>query len=343
MYGLVGSLIFVVGVFGLGWNLADTSDQLIKISENFETAANQSKAWTGIIQNLDFSKIYQKEIKIVFVGDVMLSRGVAYQINKNSDYKYPFLKIADYLSSFDLTIGNLEGPISDKGTNQGSIYSFRADPRVVEGLNHAGFDLVSLANNHIFDWGREALLDTKNILKESDIKGIGAGKDHKTANEPAIFEINKEKLAFLSYTNLYPKSLNATEEQAGISDSSIENIIFNIERLKKEGYLVGILMHWGDEYQTKSNISQQKIARGVIDAGADLVVGHHPHVPQEIEQHKDKWIVYSLGNFVFDQNFSKETMRGMAVEVKIKNGQVIGVSPREIVISPTFQPQLTSN
>lgn len=333
--------LFVLAVFGLGWSLAGRSLDFNEISKNFEATIYQSKVSANLTQKLGLNQVFKKEVvNLVFVGDIMLSRGVANQIRKNSDFNYPFLKIADYLNAFDLAIGNLEGPISDKGKNQGSIYSFRADPKVVEGLKYAGFDLMSLANNHMFDWGREALIQTRELLEGGGIKSTGAGKDYAQANEPAVFEINGQKLAFLAYTDLYPKSLAATEASAGVSDFNLEKIKAKIGDLKSAGNLVVILMHWGEEYQTKSNATQQKIARGFIEAGADLVVGHHPHVPQEIEQYEDKWIVYSLGNFVFDQNFSVETMKGMAVEVEVRDGGVVGVVSREVEINPTFQPSL---
>lgn len=332
-------VIFVAGLFGLGWSLAGRTLDLNEISKNFEAAVYQSQINAGLVGKLN--AVQNKEgLRLVFVGDVMLSRGVANQIRKHEDFSYPFREIAYYLNSFDLAIGNLEGPISDKGQNQGSIYSFRADPKTVEGLKFAGFDLVSLANNHMFDWGREALVQTRELLEASRIKAAGAGENYTHANEPAIFEIKGQRLAFLSYTDLYPKSLVATETSAGVSDSSIENIIFNIERLKEKGYWVAVLMHWGEEYQAKSNSQQQKMARAMIESGADLIVGTHPHVPQEVEAYQGKSIVYSLGNFVFDQNFSEETMRGQVVEVEVRDGKVDGITPREIQINSTFQAML---
>ena len=335
-------VLFAVAVFGLGWSLAGRSLDLEEISKNIEAVVYESRISTELIQSFNLNDIYRKNLRLVFVGDVMLSRGVAYQIRKNGDFNYPFLKIADYLNSFDLTVGNLEGPISDKGKNQGSIYSFRADPRLIEGLKYAGFDVMSLANNHIMDWGREALIDTRELLETGGIKTVGAGKDYSQANSPAVFEVKGQRIAFLNYTDLYLKSLSATEVSAGVSDFNAENIEFRIKDLEKNGYLVIVLMHWGEEYQTKSNASQQKLARGFVDAGASMVVGHHSHVPQEIEQYGSGWIVYSLGNFVFDQNFSKETMRGMVVEVEVKKGEVVQVNPREVEINSTFQPFLAS-
>ena len=282
----------------------------------------------------------------MFVGDIMLSRGITKQIEKYQDNRYPFLKIASTTQSADLTFGNLEGPISSRGRNQGSIYSFRAKPEAVEGLKFAGFDILSLVNNHIWDWGKEALEDTIDILKENEIEPVGIDRNYEEANAPVIFEINLQtsdipkindnirmsdvqrlnwdigspkiesyitKIAFLAYTNLYPNSFKANGNSAGISDFDIEKIKNEIKYLKESqtADIVVISFHWGEEYQTRSNKTQQNIAHGLIEAGADLIVGHHPHIIQEIEQYQDCWIAYSLGNFVFDQSFSEETMRSL--------------------------------
>ncbi len=306
--------------------------------------------------------IQEKTTTLSFVGDIMLSRGVANQIKKHQDYNWPFLKIASTTQEADLVFANLEGQISSRGVNQGSVYSFRVSPELVEGLKFAGFDVLSLANNHIFDWGSEALTDTINILKNNGIEPVGAGKNYQEANSPVIKEINgsthsansgqagspQVKIAFLAYTNLYPKSLYADENSAGISDFDLEKIKSKIEEINgstsslqaKTADIIIISLHWGDEYQTQSNINQQDIAHQLIEAGADLIVGHHPHVVQEIEQYQNGWIAYSLGNFVFDQNFSKETMEGLILKVIIKNKKISEITPLKIKINNAFQPEL---
>ena len=283
-----------------------------------------------------------KEITLLFTGDIMLSRGIAGQIKKHQDPRYPFLKIASTTQEADLTFGNLEGPISSRGRNQGSIYSFRAKPEVIEGLKFAGFDILSLVNNHIWDWGKAALEDTVDILKYAGIETIGAGKNYKEANKPAIKEINGEKIAILAYTNLYPKSLEAAENSAGISSFEIEKIKNEIKELKtsQAADIVIISFHWGEEYQTRSNKTQQNIAHALIDAGTDLIIGHHPHVVQEVEPYRGGWAAYSLGNFVFDQNFSEETREGLMLKVKIQDKKIVEVKPIKIKFADTFQPML---
>src|SRR3989344_4112491 len=141
----------------------------------------------------------KKPLTMVFVGDIMLDRGVEAVVNNYDNYRYPFLKTVDILKSADLAFGNLEGPISNSGNKQGSIYSFRFEPKAINGLKFAGFDVLSLANNHIMDYGREALKDTISILNEGNINLIGAGENYLEANNPLIREINNVKIAFLGY------------------------------------------------------------------------------------------------------------------------------------------------
>ena len=298
----------------------------------------------------------EKPITLLFVGDIMLSRGVATQIKKHQDYNYPFLKIATTTQEADFTFGNLEGPISNRGEKQGSVYSFRAEPEVIGGLKFAGFDILSLANNHIWDWGKEALEDTTVMLQHNSIETIGAGRNYQEANLPDIFDINlgtsdvhivtsdvqRLKVAFFAYTNLYPKSLQAAENSPGINSFELEKAKIDIQQLKALNLadIIIVSFHWGEEYQTKASESQKRIAHDLIDAGADLIIGHHPHTIQELEQYNKGWIAYSLGNFVFDQNFSKETAEGLILKVIIKNKKVSEISPLKIRINNAFQPEL---
>jgi len=280
--------------------------------------------------------------KLIFVGDIMLSRGVEGRITRFSNNSFPFLLSSTTLASYDITIGNLEGPISERGVNQGSMYSFRAKPTVIEGLMASEFDVLSLANNHMFDWGYLALSDTVSFLRDAGIQTVGAGRTVDEANGPVLISKNGQTFAFLSYTDLYPKSLNATGTIPGMSEYNPEKIVLRIRELKEKGYVVFVMLHWGEEYQMHSNESQKTIGRKFIDAGADAIVGGHPHVAQEIERYKNGWIVYSLGNFIFDQNFSKETMEGLTVEILVKEGKIIDVISHTIKMNKDFQPEFTA-
>jgi poly-gamma-glutamate synthesis protein (capsule biosynthesis protein) len=293
-----------------------------------------------VMKSIEAKISASRPISVIFTGDIMLSRGVDYQIKKNKDFNYPFLKIAGTVKSADIAFGNLEGPISARGSNQGSIYSFRDDPKVVEGLKSAGFDALSLANNHMLDWGRESLEDTVSILKANNIEPVGAGKNYDEANKPMIKEVNGTRFIFIAYTNLLPSSFKASKDGAGISEFNLENIKKVIEDAKKNVDIVVVSLHWGEEYSKSPSSWQKNLAHAFIDSGADLIIGHHPHVVQGIEKYKNGWIAYSLGNFVFDQNFSEETMKGLMVKAIIRNKKLVDFKPIKISISKTFQPQV---
>jgi len=299
----------------------------------------------------------EKPITLIFVGDIMLDRGVEWAIQKygQGDWKFPFLKISSDLRGADILFGNLEGPISDKGVRVGSIYSFRNDPKAIEGLEFAGFDILSVANNHIFDYGRAAMEDTFKRLKEVEVDCLGGGFNEKEAYSPRIKEIKGMKIAFLAYTNLGTPYWSAKGERSGIAWLNKENLEKGIKKAKENADLVIVSMHFGEEYQSKSNLEQKYFAHLAIDSGADLVIGHHPHVVQEvdeqssssrfanarvIEKYKEKYIAYSLGNFIFDQNFSEETMKGLMLKVSIKNAKIDKVIPIEIKINGYFQPEI---
>jgi len=280
----------------------------------------------------------ENRFTIIFVGDVMLSRGVAAQIKRHNDQSFPFLKIADALKGANIVFGNLEGPISARGKNQGSEYSFRANPEVIQGLVFAGFDVISLANNHIWDWGADALQDTTHFLRDAGIGTVGAGSNEKEANAPFVANLGGTKVAFLAYTNLLPESLRAWDNRPGVSDFDIGAIKRKIRSLRDDGDIVVVSLHWGEEYAEKPSNAQREIAHELVDAGTDMIIGYHPHVIQEVEEYGDGWIAYSLGNFVFDQNFSEETVQGLLIRVNVEAGKVESFSPEKITISDTFQP-----
>jgi poly-gamma-glutamate capsule biosynthesis protein CapA/YwtB (metallophosphatase superfamily)/uncharacterized membrane protein (UPF0127 family) len=251
------------------------------------------------------------EIKLLFVGDIMMTRSVEEKIKDlNKKFIFPFLNILDYLKTFDYVIANLEGPISDKGTKVGNKYSFRMKPEVAEALSNTNINVVNLANNHIFDYGKIAFEDTLKNLEKNNIKYFG------NSYEPLIIEKEGIKIGFLGFSD-FLKHLEVRENKIGIAVAN-NNLSEIIKKTKEKVDILIVSFHWGEEYKKIANERQTKLAKIAIDSGADLVIGHHPHVIQDIEKYKDKFIFYSLGNFIFDQNFSKETMIGGGVEVYIK-------------------------
>ena len=278
--------------------------------------------------------------EFVFVGDIMLSRYIGDLMAKNNNYDFPFEKITPSLQGADLVFGNLESPISNQGQSAGHLYSFRADPQALSGLKKAGFTVLSVANNHAFDYGLAAFTDTLNNLKQTGLKYAGGGLDFTEAHQGSYQEINGIKITVLAYTNLLPANEAATDNQAGFANLNTEQMIRDIKAAKAKSDLVIVSFHWGQEYQTRSNKSQQEIATTAIQAGADLIVGHHPHVPQEIGEVQGVTVAYSLGNFIFDQNFSKDTATALMLKVSIQNKKIVKVEPQTLNFNNNFQPYL---
>lgn len=291
----------------------------------------------AIAPKLDFGA---QNITLVFVGDIMLSRGVGGKMRRHNDYALPFRKTYELLSSADLTIGNLEGPMSDRGEDFKNLYSFRADPRAIEGLLLAGFDIMDVNNNHIMDWGVEAFKDTLVRLRDNGISYSGAGFNFNEANAPIIKDIRGVKIAFLSFRDFPSEYMQASADKPGISTLDIDRVEKDIGVIKgnKLADVVVVMFHWGEEYQTMFNSRQQYLARRLIDAGVDLIIGHHPHVIQDVEQYRGGWVAYSLGNFTFDQHFSKETMEGLILKATLKDGAVSKIETTRVEISTDFQP-----
>ncbi len=277
---------------------------------------------------------------LLFVGDIMLSRNIGKLMVKNDDWSYPYRLISDTLRDADLTFGNFENPVSDRGVLSGSIYSFRVDPRAIPAFREAGFDVVSLANNHIWDYGQDAFMDTLTILNTHGIATVGAGVDFSQAHTAVIQEVKGTKVAFLAYTNLLPGFLGRPDGAPAVAYPDLTQISADILEAKKKADIVVVSYHWGDEYETSHNRTQGDLAHATIDAGADLVIGHHPHVVQEVEKYKHGYIAYSLGNFIFDQNFSPDTSHGLMLQVEIKKKSIVSVDELQVHFNSTFQPHL---
>ncbi len=282
-----------------------------------------------------------ENITIVAVGDVMLSRLVGERIKMEGDPKAPFLKTAEILEKADIAFCNLESPFYDEESLPEEWMVFRAEPVTIEGLTYAGFDIVSLANNHFGDQGLAGMYFTFTHLNENGIEYIGAGGSESQAREAKIIERSGVKFAFLGYNDIKSairKGYAATLEKPGIAVLTKENITQDIQRAKRQAHVVIVSIHWGIEYEELPTERQRTFAHLAIDSGASLVLGHHPHVIQPLEEYKDGYIFYSLGNFVFDQMWSEETRKGLIAKVIFQGGQIKEVETMEVVIYDSYQP-----
>ncbi|MHB1419689.1 MAG: CapA family protein [Bacillota bacterium] len=284
---------------------------------------------------------------LVAVGDVMLSRKVGKLMDSNG-LEYPLAGIRDVLKQADITFGNLESPLSRGGAPlPGKGIWFRARPEAVASLKEAGFDVMSLANNHALDYDSPALLDTVDILTGNGIAEVGGGSNIAEARRPEVIEINGEKIIFLAYSDMaemywsskYPRQLRATGVLPGIAPLKVDEILADMARAKKKAEIVVLSLHWGVEYADEPTPGQRDLAHRLIDGGADLIIGHHPHTLQGVEVYHQGLILYSLGNFVFDQYFSQETQEGLMLQALLSP---FGLQQAKIlpVILPQSRPEL---
>jgi len=299
---------------------------------------NQTAQVGNVIENKTVPQI--KPTTLFFVGDMMLTRGVKSSVMKNfgGDYNKLFENLAP-LKDADILFANLEGDVSDVGNNVGSKYSFRMDTEVLSAIKNAGFDIVLFANNHVGDWNISAFKDTLARLNENEILKTGAGVNKADAEDPTIIEKNGTKFGFLGFTDVGPNWLEAKTNNPGIllaSDPNFENIIKNA---KTKCDVLIVSFHFGVEYKLVHNQRQEFLAHTAIDNGADMIIGTHPHVMEDIENYKGKTIVYSLGNFIFDQYFSKDTMQGMFFSATFEGKDLAKTEQKIITLNRKYQPE----
>lgn len=279
-------------------------------------------------------------IRLVAVGDIMLDRGVSYIVGKAGagDPYFPFTYMKDEIAGADIAFGNLEGPVSDQGNNVGSIYSFRMPVENVRVLEDVGFDVLSFANNHVGDWNMAAFTDTLARFAPSRVALTGAGMNHAEAERPVVREILGTRIGFLGFSDVGPNWIRATEDRPGILIASVEDIDRLVRQARPQVDILIVSFHFGEEYQTTSNARQRMLAHAAVDAGADAVIGHHPHVGQEVESYHGAPIAYSLGNFVFDQRFSEDTSKGLLLELEIVDKKISKYQTKELNFNAYFQP-----
>jgi poly-gamma-glutamate synthesis protein (capsule biosynthesis protein) len=246
-------------------------------------------------------------IQIAAVGDIMLDRGLGYNLSQGH-LAYPFAKVAHLFHAADITVGNVESALGTGGAPAPKSYPFRAPPEAAEALALAGFDIVSLANNHGMDYGPETLLEGIGLLKAAGVQPIGAGANRAEAHTPFITAANGLRVAFLAYVNVPVEALtafdvktwDATETTPGLAWGEPDVVAEDVTAVRPQADLVVVVLHSGFEYIEEPGEAQMAIAHAAIDAGADIVIGHHAHILQGIEYYNGGVIVYGLGNFAFE-------------------------------------------
>jgi poly-gamma-glutamate synthesis protein (capsule biosynthesis protein) len=293
----------------------------------------------------DYPALYArngKQITIAAVGDVMLAHW-GEQTLREKGLDYPFSGTGDITSVADIFIGNLEAPITAGGVRDTSKkYTFRFNPELSGVFTRGGFTVFNLANNHMVDFGLEGVKNTIETLDSLDILHCGAGEDWKQARNEAEKEIKGLRFSFLGYSATFPEEFWADAERGGTNFPYAEVIEKDIPRAKKNSDFVVVSIHWGQELRETPKDYQVALAHKFIDLGADLVLGHHPHIVQGIEIYKGVPILYSLGNFTFasySEN-AKESMIALITlnkrEKKIKKIEIVPINVYNAVVE--FNP-----
>ncbi len=336
---LILVLVFFLPIFIFFWQIKFSANNLIlnkfkNTEKNKQISRLQSFSPSAsnlsspiIVPNLTLENVFDEvlandnSITLITTGDVMAGRSVNFKIHSYNNFLYPWEKTAPFLRSADLALINLESPLVENCplTNSGMI--FCGSKHFLQGLLFANINIVNLNNNHIFNWGEENVLFTQQLLRENNILTTGYPK-----NSISFKEVKSKKFAFLGYNLLD----GFTEKE----------LIKTVYQSSLQADFVVVSLHWGVEYQTYPEKWQQQLGRNLIDAGAQLIIGNHPHWYQPIEIYKQGLIIYSHGNFIFDQEWSKETKTGFVAKHVFYENKLVDSQIFPILISDYCQPSL---
>ncbi len=269
-------------------------------------------------------------ISLLATGDVLLARSINHKMVQLNDFTWPFVNTAEFLKAADLVFINLETPlITDCPTRIDGMY-FCGDLRGIESLQYAGIDVVNLANNHASNFDEAGVVETGEALKNANFTVSGL-----SGSNAGYTTVKGTRFAFLGY--------NEVNEQAGVTTALDEVITAEVAQARTQADVVIVQFHWGNEYTYQPSDNQRRLARLAVDAGADLIIGNHPHWFQPIEFYKDKLITYSHGNFVFDQMWSRETRQGIVGEYVFEDKKLVGVTYTPVLIENYGQPKIISD
>ncbi|MEX2556820.1 MAG: CapA family protein [Actinomycetota bacterium] len=288
-------------------------------------------------------------ITAVAFGDVMTSRTVDRKMVAAGDFRSPWRSVADTLRAADLAFGNFEGTIAHDAQPRPGGTSFVSRVGVIEGFTFAGIDFLSLANNHVGDFGARTLIETRTLIRDAGIATAGAGADEAEAREPAILERHGVRFAFVSFNAIVGPPVATAEDPGAVwihmapwdpfRRSELDKVAATVREAKQKADVVIVYPHWGQEYTAKPNPDQVRVAHALIDAGADMIIATHPHWVQGAEIYKGRLIAYSLGNFVFDQTWSTETEQGAALELVFWGPRLVGASFVPVQIEDAHRPR----
>lgn len=313
-----------------------TGQSMEQIEEQIEEIKHVNDKYADVLNDPAYmveNNIYAKDaadptqVSVTFAGDILFDPGYAVMSKLQQNGGQISAGIApdliEEMRSADIMVLNNEFPYSDRGTpTPEKQFTFRARPQTVSYLGDLGVDLVSLANNHAYDYGETAFLDTMDTLAQAGITYMGAGRNLQEARRPVYYIINNMKIAFVAATQIErldnPDTKGATDTSAGVFRCwNGDNLLETVREARQNSDFVIVFLHWGTENQDTIDWAQEKQAPEVVEAGADLIIGAHPHCLQQISMVNGVPVVYSLGNFWFN---SKTVDTGMVKVVLNENG-----------------------
>lgn len=319
---VAGWLALFLILMTAGWGFYQSAGFKQADKVNFFLPVSKDKADNGVKP--------EQSVNMLFVGDIMLDRNVAEKIKKQGfSYLFAGLEKENFdFKKYDIVNANLEGAVTDNGAHYAPVLEndFAFSPEITGNLKKYNFKIFNLANNHLADQGERGISQTRANLTRLDFKYYGCHDGQVGSCSYYIYEFNGLKIGLAGFSSIYKKFDAAAAEKI-------------IRDLKAKTDAVMVNLHWGAEYSHIFNKAQADMARTLIDAGADLIIGHHPHVVEGVEVYKNKLIFYSLGNFIFDQYFSPDTQSELAVEFNFTSGgqAVVRLLP---LIAKQSQPAL---
>ena len=295
-------------------------------SPTIEQIFNSDHSWTATISA-------QRKRVLIATGDIIPARVVNIQATKYRNFKWPYERTADILRDADITFINLETPLIKACPLVNDGMKFCGDEKNIEGLVFAGVDVASLANNHTGNYGTDAVASTASLLSSNGIlvTGIDGPVYKRSLRAYALKDIRGLRLAFLGYNDI-------SKIQPGVSNAEENKIQREIAQAKQNADIVIVTFHWGSEYRSQPDERQKYLGKFSIDAGADLVIGNHPHWIQPIEIYKGKLITYAHGNFVFDQEWSLKTKQGVVGKYTFYDDKLVDVEYLPVQIENYGQP-----
>jgi poly-gamma-glutamate synthesis protein (capsule biosynthesis protein) len=276
----------------------------------------------GLSSTLALAEEPSPPVTLVFAGDIVLDDTAGEMIRQGVD---PFVDFENVFNQADIRLGNLECVVATTGSAGDKNYTFRAQPQVLPVLKRH-FDALALANNHSGDYGHDAFAEMLTLLPKAKLGYFGGGHNLAEAHTPQLFERNGLRIAVLGYNEFMPRSFEADFNAPGVAWSEDEQVVADIHKARSfyHADLVIPVMHWGWENELVANHRQHQLARLMVDAGADAVIGGHPHVTQDIELYKGKPIIYSVGNFVMKETDNNRQRQAWVLRLQLTSQGVNG-------------------